>query len=219
MPRRVLLLLGVIVLVPAIAQAAITITVGTHNLLQNTAGQTVNIMLSGAGGSDVYSATDWKSTIAVGGPPITHVFGDPAGAIPGGNLAGSIWAGGSAGINLFPDGTTSAGTGRQTAGTSTGTSGGTVNQTTNGIFVTVTVDTTGVSPGLYAFSLTNHPSGTTRLLFWSEDDLDLFDVPGLVIENGFLNVVPEPGTVVLGLFAVAGFAVVAVRRHRAKKAA
>jgi hypothetical protein len=219
MQRRAFFFLALLLAIPALAQAAVTVTVGNHNLLQNTSGQVINIMLSGAGGSDVYSATDWKSTIAAGGPKITHVFNDTDGAIPGGNLAGSIWAGGSAGINLFPNGTTTAGTGQQTAGTNTGPSGGTVNQTTNGIFVTLTLDTTGVAPGSYLLSLLNHPDGATKVLFWSEDDIDLFDVPGLVLQNGNLNVVPEPSSVVVGLFAVAGFAFVAARRHRARKAA
>jgi hypothetical protein len=220
MPRRVLLLLGVIVLVPAIAQAAITVTVGTHNLLQNTAGQTINIMLTSTAGSE-YSSTDMRTVIAAGGPQVTHVFNDVAAGIPIGNLAGSIWAGGSGGINAAPNGTTATSTGRQTAGGFA--TAGFANQSTGGIFVTLTVTTVGISPGLYALNLTGHPSGSTRVWISELDEfgdptgnlLDTFPI----LENGFLNVVPEPGSVVLALFAVAGFGFVAVRRHRARNAA
>jgi hypothetical protein len=228
MRRRVLLLLGVIVLVPAIAQAAVTVTVGTHNLLSMTAGQTISIMLSGAsfGSDDVYNGSDWRTTIAAGGPVVTHVFGR---AIAGSNslaqISGSIWASGFNGINAAPDSQFPSSTGQRVAGSAGAPGLGDIDN--NGIFLTLTIDTTpvGLGGGSFALSLTGHPLGTTKVY---RNELDengdptgnLIDI-GATLVNGVLNVpvVPEPSSIVLGMFAVAGLSYVAVRRHRARKAA
>jgi PEP-CTERM motif len=212
MQRRVLLILAVLACVPAVAQAAIVISVGNHALLPNTAGQDIDILLSGAG---EYSASDWVTAIDAGGPQVTAVFAapGPGGAIPGGNLAGSIWAGGSAGmVNDVGNLTYPTDDGRAVAGSSIATGGGVVNQTTNGIFLTLTLTTENSGAGPFTLSLAG-----SNLLFWDAGEFDLFDVPGVTFEPGTLTV-PEPGAMVLGLFAVAGLAVVAVRRHRGRRA-
>jgi len=40
----------------------------------------------------------------------------------------------------------------------------------------------------------------------------------LTVNNGSITIVPEPTSVVLGLFAAAGLAAVAVRKKRARRA-
>jgi hypothetical protein len=211
-----------VLFIPAIAQAVVTVTVGDHNLLQNTSGQVINIMLSGADGSNIYNGSDWRTTIAAGGPVITHVFGR---AIPGSNsiaqISGSIWAGGFNGINADPDAPFPTSTGQRVVGSAGAPGLGDISN--NGIFLTFTLDTTGVAPGSYALSLINHPLGTTKVY---RNELDEFGDPtgelidiGATLNNGLLNIVPEPSSVLLGVFAVAGFGLVAVRRYRARKAA
>jgi PEP-CTERM motif len=214
MQRRVFLLLAVIVCVPAFAQAAITITAGNHILLANTAGQPINIMLTSTAGS-IYSGTDMRTTIAAAGPVITHVFGDPAGVItPLAAYSGSVWANGSAGIGGSPDGTAPGDTGRRVIGAFA--TPGFSNSSASGIYATLTIDTTGVAPGVYAFSLSNHPNGATGVILTNEETFEPENIPDLVLVDGTLTIpqVPEPGSIVLGLFAVAGLATVAIRRRR-----
>ena len=215
MQRRILLFLAVLLSVPAIAQAAIVITAGVHPLLANTAGQKINVNLKANG--EFYTDGNMRLLIAAGGPVVTHVFNDTDGAIPGANLAAAIWVGGSAGIGGVADGTTTTGTGRRTTASFL-TAGGGTPQNTDGIFATLTLSTVGIAPGTYSFSLTAHPNGASDLF----NGLDEFDEPiptNLQMVNGSLTVVPEPGSMVLGLFAVAGLATVAIRRHRGRQAA
>ena len=217
MKRQILLCLGVFFCAPAIANA-ITITAGTHYLNYNQAGQDITLTLSGAGGADTYTHSDLLATIGAGGPVVTAVFGDIGGAIPGANLAGSIWAGGGAGIANSPDGTAPTDSGQRLFA-AFNTPGG-APTSANGTYAVLTLDTTGVAPGIYALSLTGFPiivagSNDTRLYNGLDDLLE--PIPAnFTLENGFLVVMPEPGSVLLGLFAVAGFAVIAAQRRRAR---
>jgi hypothetical protein len=88
------------------------------------------------------------------------------------------------------------------------TAAGTV--TTAGLLGTVKVSTVGVPVGVYPLRLNKTqfppvqfnfaPTAATRI-------------------DGTITVVPEPATVVMGLFAVAGLGAVAIRRRKARKAA
>jgi hypothetical protein len=80
------------------------------NLLSNTAGQQIVVLISG---TDLYSQVDLHTSINGGvgpAPRVTAVFNDPSAQIPVANLAGSVWAGSiAAGIYLNPNGTTADG--------------------------------------------------------------------------------------------------------------
>jgi hypothetical protein len=168
-------------------------------------------------GNDAYGAADigmWINGGVAGAPVITHVFGDTAGAIPTANLAGSIWAGGQAGIYLFPNGTTSGGSGLET-GAAFQTPSFTPS-TNEGIFITLTFDTTGIAPGVYSFSL-NNPNFTNNFYGALDENFDPIPTP-LTVLDGTLTVVPEPASVMLGSFAIAGLALVATR-SRSRRAA
>jgi PEP-CTERM motif len=168
-------------------------------------------------GTDFYNYSDVRVWINGGSGPaprITHVFAsaDSNAVIPTANLIGSIWDGGDAAIFPDPDGTYPTSSGLRTAATFA--SAGFALQNTNGVFLTLTIDTTGVPAGVYAVSLTDHPflgiTGVFTVLSPPEP------IP-LEIINGTITVTPEPASLVMGLFAVAGLAAVAVRRHRARR--
>lgn len=210
MKRRILFCLGALLCVPAIADA-ITITAGTHFLDYNQAGQEITITLSGASATETYGGSDLRTLIAAGGPVISHVFADTGGMIPGIKLIGSIWEGGQGGIAHVPDGTAPADGGqRVTAGFETPAFSA---SSTNGTYAVLTIDTRGITPGTYAFSLSDHPNGPTTLLEGVDEVPNGVPVENLELVNGFLVVTPEPGSVVMGLFAVAWLAAIAFRRR------
>lgn len=197
---------------PAVALAN-SIVVGNHNLQPNQAGQVVSLIMTG---TDAYKNSDLGLLInggVAGAPVVTHVFGATAGAIPIANLAGSIWENGQAGVGgTFPDGTASVGTGFRTiAGFETV---GQSSSTASGIYVTLTFSTIGVAPGVYSFSLTDHPGFETALFFGVDPEtFDPISVP-LDILNGTLTVVPEPTSMMLGAIGMFGISIYVWRRKR-----
>jgi hypothetical protein len=214
MLRQIVLFLSIVVCVPAIAQATVTITAGNWVLPPETAGQDINILLTA---DEDYTDGNMRVQIGAGGPPVTHVFGDTMGAITGALLAGSIWENGAGGINLGADGTTATSTGLQPIALFL-TAGGGSPQQTDGIFATLTFDTTGIAPGVYVLSLTDHPNGQPTDIFNGLDPATLDPIPvgNLVLENGTLTVTPEPASMVIWLFAVAALAAIAVRGRMEK---
>jgi hypothetical protein len=175
---------------------------------------TINFMLTA---DEDYTDSNMRVLIGAGGPAVSLIFNDTGGAIPGANLAGSIWDGGSAGIGGSPDGTTSTSTGLRPTASFLTTA--VTPQQTDGIYATLTFDLTpGFSPGIYSISLTAHPDGPTDVFNGLDEDFEPIPVSELVLVNGAFYV-PEPSSFVIGLFAVAGLAAVAVRRHRGRKAA
>lgn len=210
MQRRVFLLLGLILAVPALANASVISVQGGPNiaLLPNTAGQQITLQISGA---DFYTDSNLRMSINGGvgpAPAVSLVFGDPAGAIPGANLAGSVWAGGSAGTAGTPNGTTADSSGLELIAAFQSAGGGTP-QNTAGIYAVLTVSTVGVGAGNYALSLAG-----TDLFNGLDENFDPIPVP-LQLQGATLSIVPEPSSVVLGLFAAAGMVAVVIRRRRA----
>jgi MYXO-CTERM domain-containing protein len=194
---------------PAFAQASV-VTITGNNLVAETSGQVVTFLITG---TDAYVAVDWVSSINGGvgpAPAVELVFNDPAAAIPGANLAGSVWAGGSAGINLPPAGTTADSSGLSTGGSLQ--QAGAASTTAEGVFLTLTVSTVGVPAGDYILSF----DGTVLNNGLDPDTFEPIVVP---LQMGpfllSIPVIPEPSSIVLGLFAAAGLAAVVVRRRRA----
>lgn len=74
-----------------------------------------------------------------------------------------------------------------------------------GVVGWVTVDFTGIAPGVYNLSLEN-PVGPSAVY-------DMFGVPGIYV-NGTVTLVPEPSSIMLGLFAAASLGAIALRRRR-----
>ena len=197
MQRRVFLFLALVLCVPAMALAnSLTAPVGV--VLTGGPGQVITIGISG---NDFYTDSNFAGTIDAGGPLVTAIFGKaaPSGAIPVGNLAGSVWAGsgfsGTADYGLTPAAGFFAPSGAQN---------------TAGTYVTLTIDSTGVVAGTY-----NLDMSATSLFNGLDENGDPVVVNLSFVGGSFIMPgVPEPSSVVLGLFAVAGLAAVAIRRRR-----
>lgn len=206
MQRRVFLLLGLLLAAPLVAQANTISLQGSGLLAAETPNQTLTLVISGP---DSYSDSNFRSTISAGGPGISAVFGDNLTAIPVGSLASSVWVNGFGGIAGAPNGTTLDSTGRALE-VSFGTAGfGSVN--TQGIYAVFTVSTVGIAGGTYILDMTG-----TDLFNGLDENGDPIAVP---LQFGPITLtvpaVPEPSSVVLGLFAAAGMAAVVIRRRRA----
>ncbi len=76
----------------------------------------------------------------------------------------------------------------------------------NGVLAFVTLDSTGVGPGVYAITLTHPELGPS--------DLPPFFTPDTPLIDGTIWIEPEPSSVLLSTLAIAGFAAVAMRRRR-----
>ena len=83
----------------------------------------------------------------------------------------------------------------------------------NGLVATLIIDTTGFFGGLWDLQLTGlaleENVGNTGFIG---------NITTESITNGTISTIPEPSSVVLGLFAIAGFGVVAIRKRRARRA-
>ncbi len=209
MQRRVFLLVGLLLVLPALAKASVISAQGGPiiNLLPETAGQVVTLLISG---SDFYSDSNLR-TIVNGGvgpaPAVALIFNDPAGTIPGANLVGSVWQAGAGGIQGNPNGTISDSSGLL-AGAGLATSAFTP-QNTAGIYATLTFTTVGVPAGDYIVDL----GGTDLFNGIDDETFEPFPVP-LNAVPFTISIVPEPSSIVMGLFAAAGLAAVVIRRRR-----
>lgn len=212
MQRKVGLSLALLLCLSAVAQADPTVVVGNFNLQPNLAGQTIQLTVSGIAPNTVNGIT-LAAEIADGGPS----FGGTLGPVFTGidfDAGPSIWvAPNSAGHNppnIFFD------SGGQVVNGDFLTTAGFV-LVNGGIFVTLTIDTTGFNGGVFPLQLigngvsdgianTTGPTDFTGQNFVSS------------IVDGTITIVPEPSSVVLGLFAMVGLGAVAIRRRRARRA-
>jgi hypothetical protein len=193
MQRRVFMFLGLLLATSAMANASTLSLSGSGELLPETAGQVITLVLNG---SDTYTHGNFFGQVASGGPSVQTIFGASAGSIPAGSLAGSLW--GSAGIGSI--------------GTEPNFSFSTTNfvpQSSSGLYATLTVSTVGVAPGSYLVSLDG-----TELFNGLNEDFDPIPSLNFVAQPFTLTIVPEPSSIVMGLMAAAGMAAVVIRRRR-----
>lgn len=208
MIRRAFLVLGLLLVVPAFAQATTVSVVGgpVIELLPNTPDQVISFRIDA---TEAYSSTDVKTQINGGvgpAPFVTHVFNDPAAGIPVGNLAGSVWQNGFGGILLDPEGTAPGSSGLTTSvGFSTPGFGAT---NASGLYMTFTISTVGVPAGNYLLTFDD------SIITYVDEDFNGTDIAVNWVPATLSIPVPEPSSVVLGLFGAAGLAAVAVRRRR-----
>jgi len=198
MHRKAFLALLAVLCVSATAYATPTVNAtnggNPWDLQPNKAGQVIDIFVSGG---DLVTGVDLALQIGDGstGPLITSV---------------DLWQAGD--LMLFPNNTGSQGEavllpdGNSFSGIST--SSGSVAAT--GTLAHITISTVGIFSGSFPVSLFNSVQGLPT-------DMPPFDditnaVPFIV--DGVLNIVPEPSSVVLGLFAAGGLCAVAIRRRR-----
>ncbi len=191
--RRSLLALAAVLSMSLAASATPTIIAGTHELQPNTPGQAFQILVSDNSGDQVLGV-DLYLLVADGltGPVMTSVDLVGPGTIFNGNA------------NPQSDfGAPYVAPSRHIVALTT-TLSGTV--APNGVLANVIVDTTGVAPGDYAFSLSSP--------FFGDSDLPPFAGGNpTILVDGVLRVVPEPSAIVMALFAAAGMTVAVIRRR------
>lgn len=201
MRLKVGLLMVTLLTLASAAQADLTITVGDHNLLPNTAGQTVQIFVV-SDTADSTQGLSFNAQLADGG----------TGA--GGSIDGPIMTGDATGPgtlfetnhNPVSDGSLPPGFVNLGFAVQSGTVPIPVGSS---LLATLTFDTTGFTTGTYPLIL----GGPDAI----NGDTQIAATTGLLsIVNGSITIVPEPSSIVLGLFAVAGFGAVAIRRRRAR---
>jgi hypothetical protein len=189
--------------IPSAAKANLISLQGSGELLPNTAGQQITLLMSG---SDFYTDSNlhFKINGGVGpAPRVTHVFGDTGGAIsPVSLFAGSLWQNG--GIAVPPQGTYPGSSGLDMM-VPLWTSAFTP-QNTSGVYAVLTVTTVGVPVGSYSMDLT-----TTDLFNGLTEEFDPIPVP-LELAAITLTVVPEPSSYLLALLGVAAVFTVRARR-------
>ncbi len=207
MLRKTCLVLALLLSLPVAASATPLISAGTHILQPNTPGQVIAILVSGlpgdpildqgqvVGGGEAFAGVNLSLMVEDGtfGPTITGV--DLVGA-------GTVLAGNNNGQQDYSPFYVAPG--REIVAYAT-TSNGYVGP--NGVLAFLEIDTTGVLPGEYDLHLSHSVFG--------QSDLPPFFVTDTLIEDGLLQVVPEPSSVVLGVFAMAGLGAFAIRRRRA----
>jgi len=224
MLRRVGLSFAILFGLATVAMATPTIVVPNVALLPNTPNQVILITVTGSPSDQVGGvnfiidvaqgkgngvATSGLNATQTSGPKITAVDITGAGTVFGPNNTGVQ--------NLMAPQTLPW----EKAAFGTSTTAGTV--TANGLLARVTIDTTGFS------QITNANGGVggvwqLRMKSMTVQDgggaTDFAGVPA-TITNGSITLVsvPEPASVVLGLFAAAGLGAVALRNRRARRTA
>jgi hypothetical protein len=199
MQLRVFAILGLLLAMPALASA---------NTLSLAGGVTNIDMLPGSSGnfnlvlSDVTTNyTDSNLRVLINGgvedsPRIGSIFGVSATSIPVGNLAGSIWAQGGVGPTAGLDPVAAFNTNAF------------IPQQTAGLYAILTINVGTATPGVYAFDL----SGSDLINGLNGDFEPIF--VDLNAVSFTVTVVPEPSSIVMGLFAAAGLGAVVIRRRR-----
>ncbi|MCP4376099.1 MAG: PEP-CTERM sorting domain-containing protein [bacterium] len=167
------------------------INVGSHQLQPNTAGQTIQLFVSGGdavAGVNFYAQIDGGGSAVPGGVDVGPIFTNLD------ILTGTIFAtnnNGQSGGPGYP----------QLAIGSTVLNSGSV--AADGLLATLTVDTTGVSSGDYAFLLSGTLNGDTDFA-----DVNIYPT----ITNGTIHVTPEPAS--MALLGLGSLVVLRTRRRR-----
>jgi hypothetical protein len=198
MQRKVVLSLAVLLCLATAAQATSTIIVGNHILQPGMAGQVIQIFVDGDG-SDQVQGVNFRAQLGDGGPGVGGTT--DIGPMTGNLLPpGSVFDGNNNGVTDGSAPPSYVDLQTTTQGTSTVTIIGHM------LLAELTFDTTGfTSSDVIPLILSNTFGGVT----------DFSGVP-IIIEDGSVQIVPEPSSVVLGLFGLAGLGAVVIRKRRVR---
>jgi hypothetical protein len=205
MNKRVLIFLGLLVFVPSMALATVTISAGNHVLLPNTPGQVIDILIS-TDAADGINALDLYMDVNGGNPAAPVITNYNTQALP------TIWGAAATTHSVYgppyepPPPTLVFATGVFLNNSAS-------NVPASGILAQLEIDTTGFFPGdgPWPLRLENND--------WGETVTGNSSGPLLFVRvDGEISIVPEPSSVVLALFAAAAMGAVVIRR-RARKAA
>lgn len=214
--RKVVLSLALVLGLAATASAALTVTVGHYSVLPGTL--TVNIPVS-LTGPDLISQTNINVSLV----PSNALPGDLGGNVPTPTIT---WLGAPSDVaqnfmstttHLFGDAGSDAydvfvfenlATPSSPIGTGAGGAGA-------NILINLVVNLTGFE----------NLAGTTWKIVMGADNAngstDFANLSGGIaatVTDGSVTIVPEPSTIMLGLFAATGLGVVALRKRRARRA-
>jgi hypothetical protein len=218
MQRGVLLFLLVAIVVCAAvpAQAVITVSFGNHDIAQG-ASKVIPVLIS-TDASEEVNAVDLYLQVEDADDLGNYPFATAINL-----LTGTIWAAESSTTSGYSDPwEVEDGSGGSTgfkpayAAFTNATSGPAADVPANGTLAFVTFSAVGVPFGTYSVSLTMGDLGDT-LVAKATGPLELNSEYFLL--DGTITVIPEPSSVVLGMFAAVGLAAVGIRRYRARKAA
>jgi len=202
MHRRVVLMLGLLLLaMPAIAMAHTTIDAGNWFLNPGDGAiQVIQVVAFNDGDDNGLQGMNLNLVTGDSGPNIGGVIVAPFITALDVTGPGTVFnpSFNPPAITIVPD---------QVAQASVTTGAGTVPGT--GVLAFVTVDISGLALGTYDFLV----SGWAPIGFPGSDFAGSTGVtPSLI--DGTITIVPEPSSVVMGLFAAAGLAAVVIRRRR-----
>lgn len=210
MHRKVFLTLAALCCLASIARADLTIIVGDHTLVPNMPNQAIPIFVTGG---DAVAGMDFVAQVGDGGP--SNNFSGP-GTILGPNITADVVTGTIFAPNHNPPGDPAGGSeGTQTVFQAITTVSGTV--VAEGLIGTIFVDTTGFFTGTWELNMGGGQGPSSGFLPALTDFPPIGVGLGLTIIDGSITV-PEPSSVVMGLFAAAGLGFVAIRKRRARRA-
>ena len=208
MQRRVLpfLVLGAVLCMSLTAQASTSFVAGFH-ILPNVPGlypiqikafgtdnlQGVNLsLLTGTNGGDATASIPDAPTLnSVSVVSAGTLFNTNNNTESIGFAGSNVWQGGTATLAGFLVGGADA---------------------FGNVVANVIIDTTGFGPGVYPLSVSGGLGGLLTPSDWGGSSVPTWT-------DGTISIVPEPSSVVFGLFAIAGLGAVAIRRRRSRKAA
>jgi hypothetical protein len=200
MQRRFVALLAVVAVLamPALASAAVTVTAPNLVFTVGDAPQVVDVLVAANGGEGANSM-DFSALIN--------------GNLPGSPIFTTLDI--SSAITVFGASPNTPANFLDPPGSEVQRSV-TLNSTTtnvplNGILARLTVDIQALGPGVYPWSI-NDPNATLpTVIFATTGEVVPSYIDGTITIN---PIVPEPSSMILGLFAAAGMAAVVIRRRR-----
>ena len=213
MQRKVFAAIAVLVCLASVAQASAVLTVGTNPLLPNTKNQVVNIFMTATGGDNT-RGMNFYALVADGGPG--NVLTGP-GSIVGPKITAMNIVG--AGMLFAPPNNTGQNDpttgffGPQGSGASTTTPSAAIPVPAGLVLLgSITFDTTGFLSGTWDLNMggSNNPTSSSM----SDFDSTSIDGVQLGVEDGHITIVPEPSSIVMGMFALVGLSAMAVYRRR-----
>lgn len=221
MQRKVLgLTLAMLLGLSASVMADPVVTIGNHVLQPNLAGQTIQLTVTGITPDNTGVAAGSVSGLV--GVYQTSGGGPSYGGTVGPTITGisysagpSIWVVPNTTAGFVPGAPFFDGGGQLAYGDLVTSSGHVL--VTNGVFVTLTIDTTGIGGGVFALEMIGNNNddgialnvGPSTFLFGNGGGISTI-IDGTIV-------VPEPSSVVLSLLGIAGFGVVAIRKRRARR--
>jgi hypothetical protein len=223
MQRKVLLTLALVLCLASSAQAVISISIGNYSVPAGNTVVNIPVFIDNTAGAVAVTATDVNisifpngqngdgATFPAGPSPTLHFVGQNLGNPPAGDITGNIFQtaahsfsdAGSDNYNIL----VFQNLGNPNAPIQTSANGG----GGAGLWITLLADITGIGPGTYKI-VAGALNGNGSSDFFNAAN----PVPVVITDGQITITVPEPASIVMGLFGAASLGFVAIRRRRAR---